>query len=118
MAEMTATRQREHVVRLLAGGTFLIFFQAYMVAPLIPRLSTVLPSPPERLGLWVPASRLPCGLATLVYGVLSDRMGRRPIMPGSWAAFVPLTAWPGTVGSPKAAKEPSIMGRRPIRSES
>ncbi len=31
--------QREGLLRALAAATFLIFFQAYMVAPLIPRLS-------------------------------------------------------------------------------
>ena len=31
----------ERLVRLLSAATFLIFFQAYMVAPLIPRLSTI-----------------------------------------------------------------------------
>ena len=29
--------QRERLLRVLSAATFLIFFQAYMVAPLIPR---------------------------------------------------------------------------------
>lgn len=29
-------KERERLIKLLAGVTFLIFFQAYMVAPLIP----------------------------------------------------------------------------------
>lgn len=36
-----AEARRERLLSILAGATFLIFFQAYMVAPLIPRLSAV-----------------------------------------------------------------------------
>jgi hypothetical protein len=32
---------RERLLRVLSAATFLIFFQAYMVAPLIPSLSAV-----------------------------------------------------------------------------
>lgn len=32
-------RQRERLLRVLSAITFLIFIQAYMVAPLIPRLA-------------------------------------------------------------------------------
>jgi len=35
---------------------------------------------------------IPYGVSTLVYGVLSDRLGRRPIMFASLAAFIILTA--------------------------
>lgn len=84
-------RRRERLVRLLAGATFLIFFQAYMVAPLIPRLSTIFAVSAQTVGLIVPAYLIPYGLSTLVYGVLSDRLGRRRIMLASLTAFVLLT---------------------------
>jgi len=83
--------RRERLVRLLAAGTFLIFFQAYMVAPLIPRLSAAFGVSARTIGLIVPAYLIPYGVATLVYGVLSDRLGRRRIMLASLAAFVLLT---------------------------
>jgi hypothetical protein len=75
--------RRERLVRLLAAATFLIFFQACMVAPLIPRLSEVFGVPAQAVGLIVPAYLIPDGVATLVYGVLSDRLGRRRIMQAS-----------------------------------
>lgn len=77
---------------VLSTATFLIFFQAFMVAPLIPRLSDDLGVPPQRIGLVVPSYMIAYGLATLVYGVGSDRWGRRRLMVGSLAAFVVLTA--------------------------
>ncbi|HEY0950531.1 MFS transporter [Nocardioides sp.] len=80
--------------------TFLVFFQAYMVAPLIPRLATVFAAPPTSVGLAVPAYLIPYGCATLVYGILSDRVGRARVMLASLAAFllfVPLTATAGSV---------------------
>ena len=82
---------QERLVRLLAAATFLIFFQAYMVAPLIPRLSTAFGVSAQTIGLIVPAYLIPYGVATLVYGVLSDRLGRRRIMLVSLTAFVLLT---------------------------
>jgi len=83
--------RRERLVRLLAAATFLIFFQAYMVAPLIPRLSTIFAVSAQTVGLIVPAYLIPYGLSTLVYGVLSDRLGRRRIMLASLTAFVLLS---------------------------
>ncbi len=65
--------QVERLVRLLAGATFLIFFQAYMVAPLIPRLAAEFGVSGEKIGLVVPAYMLPYGVSTLFYGLLSDR---------------------------------------------
>lgn len=87
--------ERERLVRTLAAAAFLVFFQAYMVAPLIPRLAAVLGTTPQAVGLAVPAYLIPYGVATLAYGVLADRVGRRRLMLASLAAFVvlvPLTA--------------------------
>ncbi|MDQ6933597.1 MAG: MFS transporter, partial [Candidatus Eremiobacteraeota bacterium] len=66
--------ERERLLRILAGATFLIFFQAYMVAPLIPRLAAIFSVSEERVGLIVPAYMIPYGIATLFYGVLADRI--------------------------------------------
>lgn len=92
-------RQREKLLRLLASATFLIFFQAYMVAPLIPRLSAAFHVSAETVGFMVPAYLLPYGAATLLYGLLSDRIGRRGIMLASLLAFVLLTAATATAHS-------------------
>lgn len=93
------TEECEHLLRLLSAATFLIFFQAYMVAPLIPRLSAVFQVSAQTIGLMVPAYTIPYGASTLVYGPLSDRIGRRPIMLTSLLAFVLLTALTATAQS-------------------
>jgi hypothetical protein len=83
----------------VSTATFLVFFQAFMVAPLIPRLAEDLGASPQRVGLAIPAYMLPYGAATLVYGLLSDRVGRRPLMLGSLAALVVLAAATATAQS-------------------
>uniref|UniRef100_E6QMN0 Major facilitator superfamily MFS_1 n=1 Tax=mine drainage metagenome TaxID=410659 RepID=E6QMN0_9ZZZZ len=91
--------QREGLIQTLAAATFLIFFQAYMVAPLIPRLSHTFRVSEQFIGLMVPAYMIPYGLSTLFYGLLSDRLGRRRIMLGSLAAFILLTLITATARS-------------------
>jgi predicted MFS family arabinose efflux permease len=85
-------KRREHLLWVLSATTFLIFFQAYMIAPLIPRLATVFNVSVQTMGLAVPAYLVAYGTATLFYGPLSDRWGRRPVIIGSLAVFVVLTA--------------------------
>ena len=67
--------QRERLLRMLALATFIIFFQAYMVAPIIPALSTAFGASVQTVGLLVPAYLIPYGVATLLYGLLADRLG-------------------------------------------
>ena len=90
---------RERLLRLLAAATFLIFFQAYMVAPLIPRLAAVFQVSAQTIGLIVPAYMIPYGASILFYGLLSDRIGRRRIILASFVAFVVLTAATATARS-------------------
>src|SRR5260370_25394482 len=92
METLQQINRRERLVRLLAGITLLIFFQAYMVAPMIPRLAILFGASTQMIGLAVPAYLIPYGLSTLFYGLLSDRIGRRRIMYASLFAFVALTA--------------------------
>src|SRR6266849_7748067 len=92
-------RQRERLLRLLATTTFLIFFQAYMVAPMIPKLSGVFGVSPRVIGLIVPAYLIPYGVSTLFYGLLSDWIGRRRIMLASLFAFVLLSGLTATAHS-------------------
>ena len=87
----TANRQQERFLWLLSAATFLIFFQAYMVAPIIPSLSTAFNVSVQTIGLIVPAYMVPYGVSTLLYGLLSDRLGHRRLMLASLLAFVVLT---------------------------
>jgi predicted MFS family arabinose efflux permease len=87
---------REPLLRTLAAAAFLIFFQAYMVAPLIPRFSALFDVPAQKIGLIIPAYMVPYGVATLFYGPLSDRLGPRRIILASLGAFVVLTGLTAT----------------------
>ncbi len=84
--------QSERLLRLLAAATFLVFFQAFMIAPLIPRLAHLFSASTGAVGLAIPAYLLPYGAMTLVWGPLSDRVGRATVILGSLTAFVVLTA--------------------------
>jgi len=76
---------------ILCTAAFLIFVQAFMVAPLIPRLAEVFHTRVAWIGLAVPAYLLPHGMATLVWGPLSDRLGRRNVILGSLLLFIAFT---------------------------
>ncbi len=65
---------------MLGVAAFLVLFQAYLIAPLIPVLATDLKSTNALTGLAIPAYTIPYGLSTLFYGPLSDRLGRKPVL--------------------------------------
>lgn len=88
----------ERLLRLLAAAAFLVFFQGFMIAPLIPRLAQLFDASTNTVGLAVPAYLIPYGLTTLIWGPLSDRFGRRRVILGSLTAFVVLTAATAAVG--------------------
>jgi len=92
VAHPVSADERERLLRMLAGTTFIIFFQAYMVAPIIPALARVFGVAEQTAGLIVPAYLIPYGIATLVYGLLADRLGIHRVMFVSLAAFAILTA--------------------------
>ncbi len=90
------TKERERLLRILAAITFLIFFQGYMVAPMIPRLAMAFGVSEQKVGLLVPAYLIPYGISTLFFGLLSDWIGRKRIMVVSLLAFAGLTALTAT----------------------
>jgi predicted MFS family arabinose efflux permease len=90
---------RERLLWVLSAATFIIFFQAYMVAPIIPALSATFGASVQTVGLIVPAYLIPYGIATLIYGLLADRLGIRRVMFGSLVAFAALTALTATARS-------------------
>lgn len=99
MSTSVAADRRNRLVRILSAATFLIFFQAYMVAPLLPRLSAEFGISVQAMGLVVPAYLIPYGIATLFNGLLSDRVGRGRILLSSLVVFVILTALTATTSS-------------------
>ncbi|TAN29318.1 MAG: MFS transporter [Castellaniella sp.] len=80
------------MLALVCSAAFLVFVQTFMVAPLIPRLSTVFASAVGWVALAVPAYVVPQGIATLWGGPLSDRFGRRGVILVSLLLFAALTA--------------------------
>lgn len=74
------TSERESLLRILSAAAFLVFFQAYLVAPLVPALALEFHVSVTQMGFVVPAYMLPYGISTLFYGPLSDRIGRRSVI--------------------------------------
>lgn len=85
-------RKREYLLRLLSAATFIIFFQLYMVAPLIPGLSSFFKVSEQAVGLIVPAFLIPYGIFTLFYGLLADKAGTKLIILVSFFLFAIFTA--------------------------
>lgn len=94
-AQQSDERERQRLLLLLSAATFMVFFQAYMVAPLIPRLAYLFAVTPQRMGWIVPAYLVAYGVAVLFFGPLSDRLGRKPVILASLGGFVVLTALTG-----------------------
>jgi predicted MFS family arabinose efflux permease len=98
----TTTEPRAHrgrVTALLVLEIFLLFFQAFMVAPLLPRLSTVFGTSLHRASALIPAYTLPYGVVCLVVGPLADRFGRARVLRWLVAIAVVLPALSATAGS-------------------
>lgn len=58
----------------------MVFFNSYLIAPLVPSLARELHASENLIGLAVPAYLIPYGISTLFYGPLSDRIGRKNII--------------------------------------
>jgi predicted MFS family arabinose efflux permease len=59
---------------------FLVYYSNYMVAPLIPAFCREFAVRPYTLGWLVPGFSIAYGVSTLIYGILSDRFGRSPVL--------------------------------------
>jgi predicted MFS family arabinose efflux permease len=79
-AQETPKEKKMFIIQILGVASFLVMFQAYLVAPLIPALSKEFHSSKDIIGLIIPAFTIPYGLSSLFYGPLSDRFGRRPVI--------------------------------------
>jgi len=83
------------LVVILSLGTFIIFFQGFMVAPILPGLATLFHASIRHVSIIEPAYLLGYGFVTLVYAPLSDKYGRFPIILFSMTCFIVLTASTG-----------------------
>ncbi|MBC3193996.1 MFS transporter [Pseudonocardia sp. C8] len=80
------------MLALLTTAAFVIFAQIFMIAPILPALARDFHTTPSVVGLAVPAYLVPYGAMVLLWGPLSDRWGRRPVILTSLAAFTALAA--------------------------
>ena len=86
-------RRREYLLWALSAAAFIVFFQIYMVAPLIPVLSDFFEVPEQTVGLIVPAFLIPYGIASLFYGLFADKNGTKKIILASLLLFGIFTAF-------------------------
>jgi len=92
-------KQHQRFFWLLSVVAALIFFQGYMIAPLIPRFSQIFQAPAQQIGLVIPAYMLTYALTGLFYGILSDRFGRWSVIRASLILFILATALTATAQS-------------------
>jgi predicted MFS family arabinose efflux permease len=89
--QLLEDHEREVVLRVMSAASFLIMFQAYLIAPLIPALALQFHVTAQRVGMLVPGYLLPYGFSTLFYGPLSDRIGRKPVLLGMLGMLIVAT---------------------------
>src|SRR5580698_7531089 len=65
---------------VMAAIAFAVVYSNYMFPPLIPALSREFSVTAYQLGWLIPGFLIPYGISTLVYGALSDRWGRTPVL--------------------------------------
>lgn len=82
---------KDPMLWLLAAASFLVLFQIYLIAPLIPSLAKDLNTSDYTMGLAIPAYTIPYGLSTLFYGPFSDRIGRKKMLLALFALMSLLT---------------------------
>ena len=99
--------EHEVVLRVMSAASFLIMFQAYLIAPLIPALALQFHVTAQRVGMLVPAYLLPYGFSTLLYGPLSDRIGRKPVLLGMLGMLIV-----ATFGAASTTTLPALMAWR------
>lgn len=87
------------LVAILSMGTFIVFFQGFMVAPILPQLSRLFHVSIKHVSFIEPAYLLSYGVATLFYAPLSDRFGRFPVIVFSLSGFILITTLTGFAGN-------------------
>lgn len=87
------------LVVILSLGTFIVFFQGFMVAPIMPQLASLFHVSVQKVSFIEPAYLLSYGISTLFYTPLSDKFGRLPVITFSITGFIVLTACTGFVNS-------------------
>lgn len=82
---------RNGVLLVLTAAAFWVFLQAFMVAPILPRLAAEFSTSVNTVGLAIPAYLIPYGLMSLIWGPITDRVGRRGVITACLAALALVT---------------------------
>lgn len=83
------------LIVLMSLGTFIIFFQGFMVAPLLPNLAGYFHATVRHTSFIEPAYLMGYGVFTLMYPPLTERFGRYKLMVFCMSMFVVLTICTG-----------------------
>lgn len=94
-ATLSNTSPSLSLVVILSLGTFIVFFQGFMVAPILPQLSSLFQVSVRYVSFIEPAYLLSYGFSTLIYAPLSDKYGRFPVIIFSITGFIVITACTG-----------------------
>ncbi|WP_367209354.1 MFS transporter [Sphingobacterium sp. R2] len=99
LSQIKKARPTMTLVVILSLGTFIVFFQGFMVAPILPQLSSLFGVSVRYVSFIEPAYLLSYGLSTLIYAPLSDKYGRFPIIIFSMIGFILVTGFTGFVNT-------------------
>lgn len=83
------------LIFLMSLGTFIIFFQGFMVAPLLPNLAGYFHATVRHTSFIEPAYLIGYGAFALIFPPLSERFGRYKLMAFCMSMFVVLTIFTG-----------------------
>ena len=97
-------KQKYQLIYALSSAAFLVFFQAYMVAPIIPKLALVFNATAQDVGLIIPIYMISFAITALTVGILSDKFGKKAILLISVTIFASLTILTATSSSLDALK--------------
>lgn len=95
--EELSDREEYGLLLTLFASTFLVFFQIFMVPPMLPRFAEAFDVSVGYIFLMVPVFLVPYGAAVLVYGPFSDHWGRRRLILASTIVFIVLMIATGLV---------------------
>lgn len=90
-APLKITTPSLSLVVMLSLGTFIVFFQGFMVAPILPPLSSLFHVSVRYVSFIEPAYLLSYGFSTLLYAPFSDKYGRFPVIIFSLTGFILMT---------------------------
>src|SRR3954462_2790511 len=85
--EATAERRQRWLRLWLGAGIFMINLDSRVIAPRLPTIATAFHTSVSSAGILISAYMFPYGFFQLVYGPLSDRLGKVKVVPFAMVLF-------------------------------